>query len=480
MKYIQKVILINFQSHKYSEIEFNNGLNIVVGPSDSGKTAILRGIRWALFNEPSGDYFIREGENECSVEIVFNEGTKVKRYRSRSKNIYYLYDNLNNEMKFEGFGTNVPEEIINATGIKKILLDSDTSKSINLSEQLEGAFLLSERASTRANSIGRLVGVNIIDDALRDSLRDIRNLSSNKKHVEDKILELENELKGYDYLDQVEKQVNNLELIRNNIYEKRELLSTYKRLLDRHKLILNEKEPLINSLNKLKNIDNLILLSRNISEKINLYNSFKKHNTTLNSISEHKLNSAKLISALRYIDRAEENLSNIDSLNQNISKLVQYQTRYKNIKLEITNLSFIANKLSPIHEVTDILDKININAANLNRLLIIRERGIAVRKRLAIGISYIDKFKALDHIYNVYKDLGDKCSRLSILNGLWQDYDLKKNEITKTTTISKVHKGEVEEYLEKYKKLLEKLEICPLCFSTIDNDKIGHIIGHYN
>ena len=59
---IDKIILENFQSHKYSELEFVEGLNAIIGSTDSGKTAIFRAIKWALYNEPQGDYFVREGE----------------------------------------------------------------------------------------------------------------------------------------------------------------------------------------------------------------------------------------------------------------------------------------------------------------------------------------------------------------------------------------------------------------------------------
>ena len=41
MKYIEKVILENFQSHKYTVLDFTKGLNSIVGPTDSGKTAIF-------------------------------------------------------------------------------------------------------------------------------------------------------------------------------------------------------------------------------------------------------------------------------------------------------------------------------------------------------------------------------------------------------------------------------------------------------
>jgi DNA repair exonuclease SbcCD ATPase subunit len=75
MKYIKRLILENFQSHKYSEVDFAAGLNVIVGPSDTGKSAVIRALKWVLYNEPSGDFFIREGETNCSVTIHISDGT---------------------------------------------------------------------------------------------------------------------------------------------------------------------------------------------------------------------------------------------------------------------------------------------------------------------------------------------------------------------------------------------------------------------
>ena len=44
-------------------------------PSDQGKSAIIRGIKWALFNEPSGDFYKRR-RKECSVTVIFNDNIK--------------------------------------------------------------------------------------------------------------------------------------------------------------------------------------------------------------------------------------------------------------------------------------------------------------------------------------------------------------------------------------------------------------------
>ena len=51
---IKSVELKNFQSHNQSRLEFCDGVNIIVGASDSGKSAILRGLFWVLYNNPNG------------------------------------------------------------------------------------------------------------------------------------------------------------------------------------------------------------------------------------------------------------------------------------------------------------------------------------------------------------------------------------------------------------------------------------------
>jgi ABC-type transporter Mla maintaining outer membrane lipid asymmetry ATPase subunit MlaF len=51
---IKKLIIENFQSHKYTEVDFSEGFNIIFGPSDYGKSAIIRALRWVLYNEPGG------------------------------------------------------------------------------------------------------------------------------------------------------------------------------------------------------------------------------------------------------------------------------------------------------------------------------------------------------------------------------------------------------------------------------------------
>lgn len=480
MKYIEKVILENFQSHKNSVIEFDNQLNVIVGPSDSGKTAILRGIRWALYNEPSGDYFIREGESECNVTIVFNDGTKIKRHRSKSKNSYFLYDSNNNETKFEGFGISVPQEIIDKTGIKKILLDSDLSSAINLSDQLEGSFLLSERGSTRASSMGRLVGVNIIDDALRETLKDSRNLTSNKKNIDENILQLEKELIEYNYLERLSEQVNNLEAIRNKIQLKSNTVSKYKDLFQKFLSLSQEKKELHYYIEKLKDIDLLDNTINHISININKYEYFNRQNNTIYKLSLNKKENTKIINAYKDINLAEIYIKKIDSIYDLQLKLNKNKSKLQIMILEINKLRLLTRNLQSLDLVQKNIKTINDSTDQLGKLKNIKSKEYSLRKSLAIGNRYVDQLKNIDKVSDILTELQNNIYIMNKLVKLCNIYILNNKDIKNVKTLLNEHRNSIEKQLIEYKEILIKQGTCPLCFSAIDNNKATHIISHYN
>ena len=183
---IKRLTLENFQSHKFTIIDFDDGLNAIVGPTDSGKTAILRAIKWVLYNEPQGDSFIRQGESQTSVQILFSSGVVVKRYRSKSKNGYEITYADGSTTSFEGFGSQVPQEVLEATKMPKITLRQGETRSLNMAEQLEGPFLLTDNPSLKAAAIGKLVQADVIDYALGQVNLDLRNKKKDCRDLEDR------------------------------------------------------------------------------------------------------------------------------------------------------------------------------------------------------------------------------------------------------------------------------------------------------
>lgn len=480
MIYIKKVILENFQSHKYTELEFDKNLNVIVGPSDQGKSAIIRGIKWALYNEPTGDFFIREGETECSVTIVFSNNIKLKRYRSKTKNYYYLYDNNGEEIIFEGFGTKVPQEIIDKISFRKVLLDENNSNSINIGEQLESPFLLSEKSSTRANAIGRLVGVHIVDDALRDTLKDIRNLNIKKRNHEDNLEKLYTNLAQYDYLDNLIAISNRLKAIKEEIYGKQSKLSNLTQKLELLSKIKNEIELLNRYLAKFDNLDKLTDISQQLDDRINnfyyIYKKYETYNIVIKNIEYNK----NLLTILKDLNKVEYNLEKLNVLSYKITKLINLSSKYSLVKENIMLNNNILNSLKNIDNIEKDINLITIKQEQYKKIIDLKVRFDDINKRISIGKIYIERLANIDSIMNIKDSINIKYERLKGLLEYKKEYDIYMNNITKAKESLIKSKKEMENLLEQYKAILSRIERCPLCLSTIDKEKIDNIINSYS
>lgn len=479
MRYIKKIILQNFQSHKYTIIELDHQLNVIVGPSDSGKSAIIRGLKWVLYNEPAGDYFIREGEREASVTIEFSDNIKVKRYRSKSKNSYHLFIPDEEELIFEGFGTNVPQEIIDAINIKKIHLDSSESASINLGEQLDGAFLLSERTAIRASAIGRLVGVNVIDDALQEGLRDNRNISTIRKNLELSISKLETELEQYDYITEVSNRIQKVEIIRSIIQE---LTNKYNRLTELNNILIRTESSLKQSksyLNKLKEIDNIdfiIVRLEDLYKEHKYYNNKKRTYHTVKTNINEEIHIIKKLENLHYgadkCDLLSKLLIRMNALNKLNNSISKYKYELETCNKTIDKLKHISN----LQNTSKLIHKKSQELLNLKQLNI---SYTSIQNNINKGQIYMENFTEIDQLDIIINNLNFSNNKILKLQNIYNKLKILTSEINKTQESVIQNNLLQTKHLKDYRDLLSKQEVCPVCLSYIDENKVNHIIEHY-
>lgn len=166
----------NFQSHQDSVIELGPGVNVIVGPSNAGKSACVRSVNWALTNRPLGVNFIRTGQDEADVllEEIRSNGTKVsvERIRSKSRNEYIL--NGDTEHPFTAFGSNPPEDVLLALNLQ----DS------NIQGQFDPYFLVFDSPGSVALQIRKVTGMEQIDkvaDIISSRIRSCRGSTSDKE-----------------------------------------------------------------------------------------------------------------------------------------------------------------------------------------------------------------------------------------------------------------------------------------------------------
>lgn len=199
-KYITSVTLKNFQAHKDTTVQFDRGLNIIVGESNNGKTSILRGILWAIDNQPLGNDFIMAGENDCSVTINFSDGTYIKRGRTVKDTGYYEIRYIDDNGKYidqtyRGFTNAVPVEVANVHQMPKVNITKDIETHLNVLSQLDGPFLLTESPLVKASAIGRITGTHVIDAAIKESNKTIQSNRKLTKSYSEDLQQKENERK---------------------------------------------------------------------------------------------------------------------------------------------------------------------------------------------------------------------------------------------------------------------------------------------
>ena len=157
---LQKIKLKNFQSHSDSILEFVSGVNIIIGPSDNGKSSIIRAIEWIRINRPRGTGFIKEGESKAKV-VLETDRNIFERERDLKSTGYYKIDND----RFETMGSEVPNQVTNTLNLS----------DINIQSQLETHFLILDppgKVSQYLNSITKLNRLTEAVDKLRSKKRD--------------------------------------------------------------------------------------------------------------------------------------------------------------------------------------------------------------------------------------------------------------------------------------------------------------------
>mgnify|MGYP001568033399 FL=1 len=213
---LKSLSMTNFQSHKDSRLEFSKGVNVIVGPSDSGKTAVLRALGWVVNNRPSGEVFRHHGSNRTKV-MIETDNCEVTRMRSDKENLYRLSGN-----RLEAFGQDVPGVVKDALGFG----------ILNIQSQMDAPFLLSSSSGEVAQTLNRCVNLDVIDTSLSNIASHCRRVGDEIKVEEVRSKELEEKLKAFEGLDIVEGLIETAEKQENQLQDMTEDSTSIVHLLE--------------------------------------------------------------------------------------------------------------------------------------------------------------------------------------------------------------------------------------------------------
>lgn len=354
-----KVQIKNYQIIKDVSLEFIPGLNVIIGPSNNGKSSILKAIKALIYTVP-GTTPIRNGQSFYAVGISYNNHTII--LQKGLKESVYIVDGE----KYTKYGVNTPEIVSKSLNIKELVLNGN-KEQLNFWDQMEYPFLIN-RTSTELFKF-------IIDSSDSDQVsQSLKDMVSDRQQLNKEI-------------DLLQGTINTIDLD----------IDSYTNTLDKSKSIIEacnsiiELQPKVSKLNQLKQIKEIHETNKNELNNLNteLYN--KQTETTLHK--KYYTNIYSKNSTLQVLNNKFIQLHNlIEDLSNNNEDILKL-SKLRNLK-QLDN-----SKLNQLKQIKNQLDLIKNQISNMKPIKIVK---LNLSEQSLIRLNKLKQIRK-NHINNDYK-----------------------------------------------------------------------------
>lgn len=209
---LNRLDINNFQSHNKTSLKFHRGVNGIIGKSLSGKTAIIRALKWLMANRPSGFKFhsnFDKPKGTTAVSVVTKGFTKITLTKQGGTGVYEV-DNLKNSQKplrFDKIGKNVPD----------VVSDQLNLTDLNIQEQFDSPFLVLSSAGEIAKTINRITQIDDIDIWIKEITRRVNKAKGKKAILTEDVEEIKDALECFEGLDKAKGKIDRLKAVRKKV-----------------------------------------------------------------------------------------------------------------------------------------------------------------------------------------------------------------------------------------------------------------------
>jgi len=317
---IEAIELENIQNIKSAIIEPHPRFNIIVGTSDHGKSAIIRGAKFAIRNDSDIDLInwdAKRGEG-CSVAIQFDDGFIV-RFKSKSKN---YYTTSVTEGTLEAFRKGLPEDVESVTRMN----------DINIKSQDDPYLFFQKSPGEVARMLNKAVGNEAIDIYFKRVDKIISDTKRRKASIEE---DIEENQKNYDLLGWVNRANEDIEKVQklfDSVDAKKSKIEELKTIID----VITENEEILDEIKDWLTVENIFL---SVKSKLDKYLELKSKFEELNGILKKYYAFLEKQKALKDVLEMEDDAKHVLSLIKNVTENKQRIVQIKNALKHIESLS---------------------------------------------------------------------------------------------------------------------------------------------
>ena len=149
---LEQLQLRNFQTHERLDVDLSAPIVVLVGNSDSGKSSILRALKWICTGQAPRSPITTWGKDETKARLKV-DGRTISRTKGKKRNIYKL-----DGKKFAAVGqSNVPFEIATLLNVGEQ----------NFAGQHSSHYFLADTPGEVARQLNSIVNLGLSTPALR-------------------------------------------------------------------------------------------------------------------------------------------------------------------------------------------------------------------------------------------------------------------------------------------------------------------------
>lgn len=439
---IETIELNNFQSHKHTIIECHPELNVFVGESGHGKTAIQRALSFVFEGKKGGQNYIHKGETECSVTLTLSNGNKITRFiKSNGRGGYKIF-NAKTETLEEG-NTKLLPMVQEMLGFFPLVIDEDLSIPLNFLKQGSSWYFIGEGMSSpnRAKVIGSFYQTHYADAIAKECESESKKTAARLKVLDQQVEAVEHQLIDYQYLDALKERLDLIE-------EKRKQLATHQEVFERAQKAYQQ------------------VLELSVQEK--------RLKTTVERLEEALIEPKARLETLK---TQVQNYKHLHDAYRQYTEAFSLGVRYKQAIEQLQ----VVNEWKTKHEqLVQRIQFFQMKRQQVQYATVKIQEQTRLQQQVEILNKYLPNFPEYDKLCSKYNQIIERYNcllelnkRLQVRNELVSQGNQEKEKLTQT-------QKQLDTYLESYRQLLSQMKQCPICHSTISSDTIDHIIAKHH